>query len=82
MHLSKSQINEVKQIVSEMSCPKDFICYSSDFENLCKVKDVDLDCLVCLGSANDRVCGFTVSCECDYLCNCPLRKYIARTLGR
>ena len=81
MRLSKSQRKEVQEVISKMECPKDFACYRSDFEKVCNVKEVGPDNLVCLGSAADRVCGFTTPFEYDYLCGCPLRIYVGRILG-
>jgi len=80
MHLTKVQKSEVEQIISSMKCPKDFACFHSDFERLCPVKDVGLNHRVCMGTAKDRVCKFTVPFEGDYLCGCPLRSYIATRL--
>jgi hypothetical protein len=82
MNLTRSQRKEVEQIVSAMECSKDFACRRSKFEDLCQVKDIGLDDVVCLGTAMDRVCGFTTPFEGDYICSCPLRIYIARRLGR
>ncbi|MHC4721298.1 MAG: hypothetical protein ACYS6I_01175 [Planctomycetota bacterium] len=63
-----------------MECPKDFICRRSGFENLCKVKDIGMAHLICLGAPTDRICRHTVTFDCEFLCTCPLRTYIARTL--
>ena len=31
---------EIEKIIDELKCPKDFICYKSGFQNLCKVEDI------------------------------------------
>ena len=63
-----------------MECPKDFICRSSGFENLCKVKDIGMGHLICLAAPADRICRHTVTFECNFICTCPLRIYIAKNL--
>ena len=34
---------EIKEIMAEIECPRDFACYTSDLNPCCKVKDVELE---------------------------------------
>lgn len=34
---------EIENIIDELECPKDFECYKSGFDVLCKAKDIGLD---------------------------------------
>jgi hypothetical protein len=72
---------ELEEIMGEMHCPKDFICYKSGLETLCKAKDVETppaSLLVCLETDN-KMCKF-LNIKRGYVCQCPLRIYIANKL--
>jgi len=34
---------EIKEIIGHLKCPKDFNCYKSGFDVLCKAKDVEIE---------------------------------------
>ena len=34
---------ELEEIMGEMECPKDFKCYESGFENLCRAKEIGVE---------------------------------------
>lgn len=34
---------EIKEIIGHLKCPKDFNCYKSGFDVLCKAKDVGIE---------------------------------------
>jgi len=82
--------NEVKKKIEEMmkttECPKDFICYKSGLEDLCKAKDFGaqsfLECL----EGNPRECPFSITLraplETASFCECPLRVYICHKLEK
>jgi hypothetical protein len=73
---------EIREIIGDLRCPKDFKCYRSGFENLCKATQVDgvVSYLECL-EEDPKECVFSryvsVGDSSFYLCACPLRKYIA-----
>ncbi len=73
---------EIEELIDGLKCPKDFICYKSGFEKLCKVEDTGLESfLICLdGIAGE--CKFAVSFSSLCFCQCPLRMYIYRKLKR
>jgi hypothetical protein len=79
----ESHKKEIEEIIRVIQCPKDLECYKSGFEILCKAKNVgvgDGSFLVCLEKYPQK-CGF-VSLERGYLCECPLRIYIAKKLKK
>lgn len=73
---------KILEIIGQMQCPHDFRCADSGFENLCKVRDFGLDhyleCLV----ENPMNCRFAISFGRTYLCQCPLRVYLAKKLKK
>ena len=73
---------KLKQIMGDTECPKGFTCCTEGLENLCKAKDVGLkEHLECL-EQNPSLCPFSVSFGILYLCNCALRVYITKKLGK
>ncbi len=34
---------QIKEIIGHLKCPKDFKCYKSGFDVLCKVKDIGME---------------------------------------
>ena len=82
-NLMKRIIREnIKQIIGEMQCPKDFKCAKSGFEKLCKAKynckKKQLECL----ESDPTDCEFSIDSVNEYFCSCPLRIFIARKLGK
>jgi hypothetical protein len=76
---------ELQDIVSDLECGKDFICYKSGFETLGKtkeIKDIGLkghfQCL----EEDTELCLFSVVFANRSVCNCPLRIHIAKKLGK
>jgi hypothetical protein len=78
------QINkkQIEEIIVKISCPKDFVCYKSGFENLCKAEDIWQDSFLKCLEDNPRECVFSISFGYAYYCKCPLRVYIAKTLRK
>jgi hypothetical protein len=73
---------EIKEIIGQMQCPKDFICAKNGFEHLCKAKDFGLEkYLDCLEESPSK-CKFALSFGKGYLCHCPLRVYISKKLKK
>jgi hypothetical protein len=71
---------EIEEIIGKMKCPKNFKCYKSGYENLCKAKDVGLESyLECL-EGNPSACKFLIMHRNIFYCSCPLRVYIAKKI--
>lgn len=69
---------EIEEILGQMQCPKDFECYKSGFEALCKARYVGGELfLECLEETPQR-CKFSLFLGRSHLCQCPLRAYIAK----
>ena len=82
MEITQEHNTRIEEIISGMECPKDFECYKSGFEDLAKIKIFrDGDLVECLGE-RPQFCKFSFRFGLDYYCKCPLRKYIAKNLGR
>ena len=78
MEITKEQKKEIREIISGMKCPKNFECYESGFEKLCKAKIfLDGEMVRCLEEITQS-CKFSFNFGLGYFCECPLRKYIAR----
>ena len=68
----------INEIIGSMKCPKDFICYKSDFKQLCKVKKVGEGKIIECSPENRGPCVYRFSFTGKLFCKCPLRYYIAR----
>jgi len=73
---------ELKEIIDGMHCPKDFICYESGFETLCRAKDIGVERFLECMEEDPRKCLFSVPVGVASLCQCPLRVYIAKKLNK
>ena len=73
---------EIAEIVGDFQCPKNFRCYRSGFENLCKAKvaGTEAQLLICL-EKHPKKCRF-LNLAGGYVCECPLRVYIAKKLKK
>ena len=73
---------KVVEIIGKLQCPKDFICYKSDYEKLCKAgfngKSAILHCL----EEEPDECIFSLSIKDTYYCQFPLRNYIAENVAK
>ncbi len=73
---------EIKKIIDGMQCPKHFRCAESGFASLCKAVDIGLNKLLECHEETPQDCPFAISFGYSYLCQCPLRVYIAKTLKK
>ena len=73
---------EIEEIMGRLTCPKDFKCYKSGLDDLCKAQDVGLEeFLECL-EENPLECTFSVHYGAVFYCRCPLRVYIVKKFGK
>ncbi len=73
---------EIERIIGQLKCSKDFECYTSGFETLCKAKDVGMEShLQCL-EEHPFECKLSVVFGGVHYCSCPLRIYIAKKLKK
>ena len=88
MEITQGHKEKMENIITAMKagrlqCSKDYQCYKSSLENLCKIKGVigSFDILEC-GSENAQHCGFSLTADRSFYCECPLRRYIAANFQR
>ena len=75
-------IREMEQIARRISCAKDFQCYKSGFEKLCRAKIVGNGKMVECSPENEGSCEFRFSFMKKSFCKCPLRYHIAKNLKK
>lgn len=73
---------QIEEIIGQMKCPKDFRCWKSGLEVLCKARDIGQESFLECLEENPQECKFPLSFGYSYFCQCPLRVYIAKELKR
>lgn len=82
IEITQKHTAEIEEIRSSMDCPKDFECYKSGFEVLCKIYIFKQgDVLECL-EKDQLPCELGFPFGNGLFCKCPLRKYIAKNFGK
>jgi len=81
MEITQNHITRMMEIIEGFYCPEHFPCIRSDFKNLCEVRFVGKGVIECLDEK-----AITCKQHCDigycYLCECPLRLYLAKTFNK
>jgi len=72
---------EIEKIAQGMHCPKDFICYTSDFKDICKVNIFGFEGVLACGEEKPSDCSFSRKYLDTYQCTCAIRSYIKKKLG-
>jgi hypothetical protein len=74
---------QIKEIIGDIQCPREFCCLETGFDRSCKTKDVGLEGhLECLEEDASH-CFFSTSFEGGmYFCSCPFSVYICKKLGK
>ena len=73
---------EIETIASGLNCSKDFICYKSGFEKLCKARDFGMEEYIDCLEGKPEECEFSLPFGEGHLCKCALRIYIAKNLNK
>jgi hypothetical protein len=73
---------DIEEIIDGLKCPKDFSCYTSKFENICRAEDVGLESFIACLSSDAIECKFSIQFGGLIFCQCPLRIYIAKNLHK
>jgi hypothetical protein len=82
MEITQEHKTQIEEIISGMECPKNFKCYKSGFEDLCKAKNFrDGELVECLGETAES-CKLSFNFGLGHFCKCPLRRYIAQNFNR
>jgi len=78
MEITQEHDSKIQEIMSGMQCPRDFECYKSGIENLCRAGIVGNAKLVECLEEKAKTCEHSFSFGLGYICKCTLRKYIAK----
>ena len=82
MEIAQKHDSKIQEIMEGMQCNRDFECYKSGFENLCKTGIVgDAKLVECL-EEEARNCDYVFSFGHGNICICQLRHYIAKNFHR
>jgi hypothetical protein len=73
---------EIEEIIGQLKCPKDFSCYKSGFEVLCKVEDIGMELFLECLEKNPSECKFSLFLGRSCFCRCPLRIYINKKVKK
>lgn len=71
---------DILKIAGSMKCSKGFVCYKSNFNQLCKVRNIGEGKVIECSPVNQGPCVYRFSFMGKIFCKCPLRYYIARNL--
>ncbi len=83
METTQEHKTQIEQIISEMECPKDFVCHKSGFERLGKTRLIaEGQRVECLEENARLLCKFALRFGHLTLCKCPLRNYITKNFHR
>jgi len=78
--MDEEQKQTIEAIIRDFECPKDFKCWKSGFQELCKASiggiDDYLDCL----DETAASCTFYRPFGGRRFCQCPLRHHLAKNL--
>ncbi|HZV46951.1 MAG TPA: hypothetical protein VFG06_06365 [Thermodesulfovibrionales bacterium] len=73
---------QIEEMIDGLQCPKEFSCYTSNFKNLCKAKDIGLESFVVCLMSDPFACKFSLLFGSVFFCQCKLRVYIAKKLTK
>ncbi|MBU8922875.1 MAG: hypothetical protein KOO63_13750 [Bacteroidales bacterium] len=71
---------EIKKIMMNIDCPKDFRCYKQDFKDICKAKDFGIESYVDCGEDDSPSCLFAFDLGDLTLCKCTLRVFVSKKM--
>ncbi len=73
---------EIEEIIGQMKCSKDFQCYRFGFEKVCKAREIGVESFLDCLEEKPLGCKFSMLFGDTYMCQCPLRVYIAKKLKK
>ena len=82
MELTQDNTRQIEEIISSMVCSKDFKCYKSGFDDICKATYRGLDEYADCRDPGKTICEFRVPFGRGVFCRCPLRVYVAKYLKK
>ncbi len=84
MDLSQEHREAIEKIIASCECPKNFKCYKTELEKLCRCRIVNIGteaAVECL-EQNSESCIYEISSDNTRYCRCPLRIYIIQKLNK
>lgn len=79
MQIAQERAEGIEHVIRCAYCPRDFDCYRTGFEHLCKAVPIaNTDLVVC---REQSMCSFQIPFGGALYCSCSVRKYIAMKLG-
>lgn len=87
MEILQEHHQEIEEIIAEMQskgivCTKDYECYKSSFDKLCKTREIGHSNLIECFDEEAKSCGISFAFGENYICKCPLRRYIVQNLKK
>ena len=80
--MKKEDRKQIEDLMEDTQCPKNFKCAELGFDHLCRARYLESEnYLECLENPPVR-CSFALRNGFVYVCQCPLRGYLARKLGK
>lgn len=73
---------EIEKVIGQMKCPKDFKCYKSGLQVVCKARDIGIESFLECLEEDCEWCKFSFHFGNRVFCRCPLRVYIAKKLKK
>jgi hypothetical protein len=80
--IQKEIQNQIVGMIGRINCPKDFVCYTSEFKSVCRAKDIGLESFVACLATDPLQCKFSIHFGGIFFCQCMLRIYIAKKLKK
>jgi hypothetical protein len=80
--IQKDVHTQIEGMIGRIKCPKDFVCYTSEFKSLCRAKDIGLESFVACLATDPLKCKFSIHFGGIFFCQCMLRIYIAKKLKK
>lgn len=80
----KQQINtEIEKIRGKLECLKNFRCIAADMNLFCEARDVGIESMLECLDENPDECQFSFAFYgYAYLCQCPIRVYLAKEMRK
>jgi len=82
MEFAEEQLSNVIGIMEKFNCQQHFLCFNSNFKNICECSVIGEDFVECMDERATICKTSSRFKENRYLCNCPVRRYLAIELGR
>jgi len=78
MEMEEDYRREIEKIIGRMYCPKDFICYRSGLENLCRAGNIgSISVLECL-EREPHYCLFSSISKRSWFCDVAVQRKVDR----